>query len=193
MVPRFVHVVWVALVPALLGGCGTPAPSRFYSLDAPATGSGTLSARCAVVVEPVSIPASVDRPQFLVRIAPNWADVDEFNPWVAPLGNQIADAVTANLAALLGTPNVATAPSANSDYRVLVNVQRFESVRGQTALLGAVWTVQETGNNPPHSSRTIAREIVHGEGFDALAAGFSRALATLSTEIAQAIRSDIGS
>jgi uncharacterized lipoprotein YmbA len=185
---RFVYVLWIVLVPALLGGCGTSAPSRFYTLDPTAAANGASSARCAVMVDPVSIPASVDRPQFVVQIAANRVDVDEFNRWVAPLGDQIAGVVAADLAALLATPNVVTAPIPNLDYRVLINVQRFESVRGQTALLDAVWAVQKSGNSPPRSGRTIARETVQGDSFEALAAGHSRALATLSADIAATIR-----
>jgi uncharacterized lipoprotein YmbA len=192
MASRFVDVLWIALVPALLGGCGTSAPARFYTLDPTAAGNGASSARCAVVVDPVSIPASVDRPQFVVQIAANRVDVDEFNRWVAPLGDQIAGVAAADLAALLGTPNVVTAPIPNLDYRVLINVQRFESVRGQTAVLDAVWTVQKAGNSPPHSGRTSARETVQGDSFEALAAGHSRALATLSADIAAAIREGDG-
>jgi len=188
MASRFAYVLWIALVPALLGGCGTSAPARFYTLDPTAAANGASSARFAVVVDPVSIPASVDRPQFVVQTAANRVDVDEFNRWVAPLGDQIAGVVAADLAALLGTPNVATAPIPNPDYRVLINVQRFESVRGQTAVLDAVWTVQKARNSPPRSGRTIARETVQGEGFDALAAAHSRALATMSADIAAAIR-----
>ena len=42
------------------------------------------------------------------------------------------------------------------------------------------------------SGRTVAREAVQGEGFDALAAAHSRALAKMSADIAAAIRASAG-
>ena len=87
------------------------------------------------MVGPVSIPAAVDQPQFVVQVAPNRVDVDEFNRWAAPLNDSIARAVAGDLVVLLGTPDVATAPLANFNpaYRVTIDVQRFESVQGQAA------------------------------------------------------------
>jgi uncharacterized protein len=190
MAVRFILLVSIALVAALSAGCGTTAPSRFYTLDSTAAADGTPPARCAVIVGPVGVPASVDRAEFVVQVAPNRVEVDEFNRWAAPLGDSIASVVAANLTVLLGTPEVATAPLANfnPDYRVTINVQRFESVRAGAATIDAVWAVQKTGGGPARPGRTVAREAVQGEGFDALAAGHSRALATMSADIAAAIR-----
>ena len=89
---------------------------------------------------------------------------------------------------------MATAPFANFDpvYRVTIDVQRFDSVQGEAALLEAVWAVRETAGGKTRSGRTLAREAVQGEGFEALAAAHSRALAQLSADIAAAIRAAAG-
>jgi uncharacterized protein len=144
------------------------------------------------MVGPVSVPAAVDRPQFVVQAAPNRVDVDEFNRWAAPLNDSIAQAVAGDLVKLLGTPNVAAAPLANFDpaYRVTIEVQRFDSAPGQAALLEAVWTVRKASGGVTRSGRTVAREAVQGDGFDALAAAHSRALAKMSGDIAAAIRAE---
>jgi uncharacterized lipoprotein YmbA len=124
------------------------------------------------MVGPVSVPAAVDRPEFVVQAAPNRVDVDEFNRWDAPLNDSIAQAVAGDLVTLLGTPNVASAPMANFDpaYRVTIDVQRFDSVPGRAALLEAVWTVRRTAGGETRSGRTTAPEAVQGGSFDALAA-----------------------
>ena len=143
-----------------------------------------------MIVGPVSIPASVDRPEFVVQVAPNRVEIDEFNRWAAPLDQGIASVVAQDLAVLLGTPQVATAPLANfsPDYRVTINVQRFDSIRAEAVIVDAVWAVQKTGSGPARSGRTVAREAVQDGGFDALAAAHSRALATVAADIAAAIR-----
>jgi uncharacterized lipoprotein YmbA len=137
------------------------------------------------------VPAVVDRPQFVVQVAPNRVTVDEFHRWAAPLDDGIARAVAGNLAALLGTPDVAAAPLANFDptYRVTINVQRFESIRGEAVVVDAAWAVRKTGSTEARAGRTLARETVQDDSYEALAAAHSRALATVSGDIAAAIRS----
>jgi len=93
---------------------------------------------------------------------------------------------------LLGTPEVASGQLANftPDYRVTIDVQRFESVPGQAATLETVWTVRKAASAETRSGRTGAREAVQGQGFDALAAAHSQALAKMSADIAAAIRAE---
>ena len=192
MASRFIHWLRVALVAAAAAACGTSAPSRFYTLNSTATAAAAPAARAGILVGPVSIPDAVDRAEFVLQVAPNRVEIDEFNRWAAPLGESIARTVAGDLAALLGTPDVATAPFANFDpvYRVTIDVQRFDSIQGEAALLEAVWAVRETAGGKTRSGRTLAREAVQGVGFDALAAAHSRALAKLSGDIAAAIRAE---
>lgn len=173
-------------------GCGHSAASRFYTLDSTASPEATPGASYTVAVGPVSVPATVDRPQFVVQEAPNRAAIDEFNRWAAPLDESIARVVAGDLAALLGTPRVVPAPLANfdPDFRVALSVQRFESVPGDSALIEAVWTVRRSSDGETRSGRTVAREAAEGKGFDALAAAHSRALAKISGDIAKAIQAE---
>jgi uncharacterized protein len=191
MARRVAQLILSALAAAVATGCST-APARFYSLAPTATADGTPATLSAVMVGPVTIPASVDQPEFVVQVAANRVEVDEFNRWVSPLADGIARAVAADLVVLLGTPEVASAQLANftPDYRVTIDVQRFESIQGQAATLEAVWTVRKTAGGQTRSGRTVAREPVQGQGFDALAAAHSQALTKMSGDIAAAIRAE---
>jgi len=182
----------IAFVAAAAFGCGTTAPSRFYTLDATAAPAGVAARADAIMVGPVSVPAAVDRPEFVVQVAPNRVDVDEFNRWASPLGDAIAQAVAGDLVKLLGTPNVTVAPLAKfaPAYWVTIDVQRFDSTPGQAALVEAVWTVRKTAGGETRSGRTVAQESAQGTGFDALAAAHSRAIAKVSNDIAAAIRAE---
>ena len=190
MARRIAQLISIALA-AVVVGCST-APSKFYSLSSTAAADGTPPTAVAVMVGPVTIPASVDQPEFVVQVAANRVQVDEFNRWVAPLGDAIARAVAGDLVVLLGTPEVASNQLANfvPDYRVTIDVQRFESVPGNAATLEAVWTVRKTVGGEIRSGRTVAREPVQGQSYDALAAAHSQALAQMSTDIAAAIRAE---
>lgn len=169
--------------------CGSSPPSRFYTLDAAAKASQAPALGAAVLVGPVSIPASVDRPQFVVQASPNRVDLDETNRWAAPLDDAIARAVAGDLTALLGT-DVGVAPLVdfNAAYRVTINVQRFDSIQNEAAVVDAVWSVRKTAGGATRSGRTQARETTQGAGYEALAAAHSRALVKLSEDIAAAIR-----
>ncbi len=190
MAGRFTHWLLCAVAAAATPGCGTSAPSRFYTLASTATAGDAAPARYGVMVGPVSIPDSVDRAEFVVQVAPNRVEIDEFNRWAAPLGESIARTVAGDLAALLGTPDVATAPFANfdPDYRVTIDVQRFDSIQGESVLVEAVWAVRATAGGKTRSGRTVVSEALQGEGFEAFAAAHSRALVKLSSDIAAAIR-----
>lgn len=181
------------IVTTALAGCAS-APSRFYTLNCTAVPTGSAAADYAVLVGSVSIPAAVDRPQFTIQDGVNQISISEFNRWAAPLNESIGRVVAGDLAALLGTSRVAATPLANFDatFRVSIEVQRFESTPGRSAVIEAVWVVHKIGGDVTRSGRTVASETVQGESFDALAAAHSRALAKLSGDIAAAIRTEAG-
>lgn len=189
-VARILNLLAGLLAATAVASCGASAPARFYTLDSKASPDGLPAASYGVAIGMVSIPAAVDRPQFVVQVAPNRVEIDEFNRWAAPLADSIAGAVAANLSVLLGTPNVATAPRGNFEpsYRVSIDVQRFDSVQGEGVTIEAVWAVNRTIGGGMRSGRTIAHETVATKDFDALVAAHSRALTELSRDIAAAIR-----
>ncbi len=185
---RLRHLVSIGVVAAVAAGCAS-APSKFYTISAAAKPDGSPPQRYAVIVGPVTVPPAVDRPEFVVEVAPNRVDIDEFNRWAAPVSDGIARAVAGDLATLLGTPDVAVAPFANFDpqYRVTISVLRFDTIKDQSTFLDAIWAVQPV-NGQTRSGRTTARETVEGKDFAALAAAHSRAVASLSADIAAGIR-----
>jgi len=191
MARRMAQLISIALAAVVAAGCST-SPSRFYSLASTATADGTPPTAATVMVGPVTIPAAVDQPEFVVQVAANRVEVNEFDRWVSPLNDSIARAVAGDLVVLLGTPEVANAELANfvPEYRVTIDVQRFESIQGQAAVVEAVWTVRKTAGGQIRSGRTVAREPVQGQGFDALAAAHSQAIAKMSGDIAAAIRAE---
>jgi uncharacterized lipoprotein YmbA len=177
---------WVLLLPVIvILGCGTPPRERFYTLDAPEPPSAP-DAPYAIAVGPVSVPELVDRPQFVVRVSATQVAITEQARWAEPLRNAIARVVAANLAKDLGA-RAAWQRGADADYRVALDVQRFESTPGEGALIDALWTV--TGpKGARRGGRSVVRESVKGKDYDALAAAHSAALAAIGREIAEAIR-----
>ena len=174
----------------LASGCSSTPPSHFYTLSAakvPAAPASSIS----VAVGPVSLPAEVDQPQIVVSTGPNQLQLDEFNRWAAPLQSIITHVVAENLVAMLGSPHVTLSPqtlSEDTEYRVGIQVQGFESAPGESATLDAVWTVRRMQDGKTETGRTTIRQPVKEKGYDALAAAHSNAIAHMSQDIADALR-----
>ena len=175
----------LALLVLLTACMGNPPRERFFTLEAAepplaAEGAPTLA------VGPVSVPDVVDRPQFVVRVGANQVALSEQARWAEPLKSAIARVIAANLASALPA-RVAYVRDGAADYRVTLDVQRFESTPGESVLIDATWTVvQKAGER--RSGRSVIRQKVTGKDYDALAAAHSAALASVSQEIAAALR-----
>lgn len=185
-------LVLAGLALAALAGCASNAPEeRFYTLSAVAMADAPLArAAYSVSVGPVSVPEAVDRPQLVLRRAPNRVEILEQARWAAPLPSGIAQVVAANLTHLLGGARVAAYPQsavADPDYRVAVDVQRFESAPGAAASLDALWTIRSAKGALVRAGRSTIDEPARGGDTEALVAAHDRALAALSRDIARAL------
>jgi uncharacterized lipoprotein YmbA len=173
----------------LFAGCGSTPSSRFYNLSA-TPAPAALPSQLSVVVGPVSVPDAVDRPEIVVRTGPNQVRPEEFNRWASPLHDQIARAVANNLVAILGTAHVTLSSQilgTGAQYRVVIEVQQFESAPGEAATLDAIWSVSRTRGGRSITRRTTLREPAPQLGYDALVAAHSRAITRLSRDIAGAL------
>ena len=165
----------------LIGACGSPPRERFYTLDAPEPPVAADGAP-SIAVGPVTVPELVDRPQLVVRLGANQVALEEQARWAEPLRGAIARVVAANLAAALGA-RVVGQRNGDPDYRVTLDVQRFESTPGEAVLIDAAWSVVPKAGER-RSGRSLAREKPQGKDYDALAAAHSAALAAISRDIA---------
>ena len=180
----------IALTCAIVVGCASPSP-KFYTLSASPVDLNPGTSKLAVVVGPISIPATVDMPQIVVTKGLNQVAPDQFNLWASPLRSNIAQVVCANLAALLETSSVSSVASVstiNADYRVAIDVQTFQSSPGDAATLSALWVVRRVSDGKSTTGRTTVREPSLEKSYEALAAAHSRALERLSVDVAAAIR-----
>ena len=182
---------------ALLAACSSTPPTRYYALESVAASqsspplSGAGKASTTIAVRAVSLPAAVDRPQFVVRAGDSRVNLDEFNRWAGPLRDEIARVVAGNLSAELGATvvTVSAALPAASDLVVLLDVQRFDAKTGEGVDVDVVWIVRRAVEDAPgRSGRSVVREPSGGAGYEALVAAYNRALARVSRDVAAAVR-----
>ena len=195
MTHGFIGLGAVSLISAVLMGCANSPPTHFYTLSAaamgPRGGAEKSAAEYSVSVGPVTVPETVDRPQLVIRIGANQVALVEEHRWAQPLKGEIPRVIAENLSQLLGTQRVVTFSQntvRDAEYRVLVDIQRFDSTVGQNVMIDALWAVRRGADGQSKTGRSLAQESPGGEGYDALVEAHSRALATVSRDIAEAFR-----
>ncbi|EIL96428.1 membrane integrity-associated transporter subunit PqiC [Rhodanobacter sp. 115] len=176
----------VATLAVALVACAS-APMHYYTLMAPAVAEAApavtpASFRFALL--PVGIPAQVDQPQLVVREGGQGVAMLDGQRWIAPLGDEVRGALSADLSRDMGAQDVSGLPTGNQPVlRIKVDLRRFESSPGQYALIDAAWSVHALKGDTVLACTSRIRESV-GPGFDALVAGHQQALAELARRIA---------
>lgn len=193
------HNKWVLLgaVLAVLIGCGTTAPSRLYTLTS-LTSSGeethvfTNAYRLSIEVGPVQLPKYLDRPQIITRLSPNKIQTADFDRWAEPLEDNVLRVLVENLSHLLWDDHIAVFPWAGStspNYRVSVNIIRFDGQLGGDVFLTAGWAIHDIENNSTRLAKRSSLKAPSGHpSYDAMVSSKSRLLTDLSQEIAEGIR-----
>lgn len=198
----------LAMGVTLLTACGTTSPrTQFYTLEAHALDAATQAkgvhasagssspdaAAVKVSISQVSVPEVVDRPQLVVRTAPNRVDIADFHRWAEPLAQGIARVLAEDLAAQLGGRYLVTAGQRAGlvpDVRVAIDVQRFDAVVGEGVAIEALWTAR-AARGAAISGRGFAQAPVatsagpEADGYGALAAAHSRALAEIAGRVSE--------
>lgn len=192
--PRITPALGSTLVAAALAACGSSPKTSFYTLDGTPSSAPAApeTRRYAVVVGPVTLPDMVDRPQLVVRQSANQVTLLDNHRWAEPLKSVIPRFIAADLSRLLGVSPVLLHPQssgAETEYRVRVEIQRFESQPGKGVSVEALWSVQRTGSSEARGGRSVMNVVVSEPGYEALAAAHSRAMTQLSEELAEVIRS----
>ena len=155
--------------------------------------AATATAAASVVVGPVTLPELVDRPQLVVRVAPNRVAILESERWAEPLRSQIPRVIAEDLGRLLGSSQVASYlqhSGAEAGCRVLLDIERFEASPGEAVSVEAVWSLRRAAGGVALAGRSRVREPAAGEGYDALVAAYGRALLAVSADLARAIRAE---
>lgn len=176
---------------ALLAACSSPPVIRLHSLSATQAalqGREAAAASLPVDLGVVGVPASVDQPQWLVRLPDDSLRLLEQEQWAAPLRDELRTALWERLRSNFGAVDPRHAPSVAA-WRVQVDVQRFESIAGREAWVEASWSIASTakGNNGALACQSSLHESAAGD-VAALAAAHRRAASRLADEIGQGLQ-----
>jgi uncharacterized lipoprotein YmbA len=190
-----VNVVrWAWLVITVLVSSCASTPSHFHTLvrEADPASFGASAAEVQLTVDPVKIPAQVDRLELVTRLPDGGIAIAEGERWIAPLADELRNALSIELLRRLSRRDPGQAGGSNS-LAVRLNVQRFESSANRYALIEASWHLElkEAGSDVRVVCRTRAYEEVRG-GYAELVRGYQRAILAIAGEIATVVQDSIG-
>jgi uncharacterized lipoprotein YmbA len=182
----------VALVTATLVGCSSSPPVVFYTLtEIPSTTAISKTPAYEVLVGPVTLPETLDRPQLVARVSDTQVAVLEQQRWAAPLKSEVPRVLAANLNQLLPEAAVSVEPQPSTGrplWRLGVDIQRLTATPGSDVTIEALWSIQGAPGTEPKIGYSVLREPVSGPGYDALVAAHTGAINALSRELAAAIQ-----
>lgn len=191
MSPRFVPAILALLV--VLHGCTTTTPrASFYTLDGSAAVVAGRGSALVLALGPIDLPEYLKRPQIVTRVGGNRLSVDEFNRWGGSLEEEISRVLAQHLGRRLDTQRVYSYPSriaADSDYRIALDIRRFDGELGGEVSLELDWSVIGDRSGQVVQTRQVAyRSTTRDAGYEAYAAALSDTLAQLGDDLAGALR-----
>ena len=187
---KFFYMLLATIVGAT--GCAKGIPPDFYVLHADTSDSLVGAERGVVVgVGPIELPAHLNRTQIVTRASEYQLDLSESHQWAEPLKENVSRVIAVNLSNMLESNRVFVVPRRQTislEFQVSIDIDRFDGKLGESASLGARWTLYGSDTRKPLLSKvTIVNEWTEDGSYNALVAASSRTLRALSMEIAEAI------
>jgi uncharacterized lipoprotein YmbA len=192
---------WAVLTAVgLLCACGSSPPTRFYTLSeiAPAATPGARAETSSpgnpvpVRVEPVAIPAELDRLELVHHTSPNQVQISDSDRWAAPLDEQIRRILSEDLAArlpsgMMADPNEPA--SGDPRRRLFIEIARFEANDSCAVSLHASWSLRASHADAGRSGVEHVDVPASTPCPASLPGSMSHALALLADRLAATIQS----
>jgi hypothetical protein len=177
-------------------------PTKFYVMTsmqntAAQQQAGEDGGQPRIGIGPIRLPEILDRTQIVTRSGRNEIIINEFAKWAEPLEANFSRVLADNLSVLTSSHHVALfpwKPTIAVAYRIVMDVARFDGTPGENVILRARWTIfGQDGETILHKSQSVINEPVEENSIPALVQSHSRALETLSREIADVIKELVAS
>ncbi|MGI9342032.1 MAG: PqiC family protein [Gammaproteobacteria bacterium] len=181
------------LAVAMVSGCGTSSPARYYSLvPVAAGGERALAPEVSASIGPIRIAEYLKRSQIVTRGDGVRTNLAEFDLWTEPLAKSMQRAIADNVAALLGSDRILEFPGYNvldEGYQVPAQVTRFDADDAGDAVLEVQWMVQDLDDKPVVAARRssyTARVPAPGD-YAAIVSALSELVGDFSRDVATAL------
>jgi len=192
----------LGLCAALIAGCASilaprPDRSKFFLLT-PAAGAPSVAATApapavlTIGLGPVRLPDYLDHDEIVTRAAPNRVELSGNDRWAEPLEASFRRVLATDLSTQLGHAQIVPFPwyrTTRLDYKIEVDVDRFDRNPSGDVQLIARWTVRDGASNQILFARdsNIGESALSPAMADSVGA-MSAAVGELGNQIASATR-----
>ena len=185
----------VLCVSGLLIACASTPPTHFYTLESqsrpPVDAPSAITKKRLIGIGPLSLPALLDRRQIITRADNNSVQIADFDQWAAPLKDNVIAVLSKNVAALQPNAIVRAYPwgvYGNVDYRVIIDISRFDTQLGKSVNLEASWAIMDEKNHTivSNGQAKIDRPL-NDASYNSVAQGLSKLLSELSQQLSRAL------
>jgi len=182
--------IGLSLCLLMLAGCASSVSSKYYVLNPLAEGKVQSEESCpAIGIGPIKLPDYLNRAQIVTRTSPNEVTLSYSDLWAEPLNESVPRLLAENISQLVCTKEIVFfpwRPSRVPDVRVEVEVLKMDGALGGSVALEVWWSV---GSGKTRMARKATyTETVESQSYGALVQAESRAVASLSRDIAGAIK-----
>lgn len=187
----------ILLLSLQLSACGGRSPeTRLYILTPTlqAQNQPTSATGPRVAVGPVSLPAYLDKSAIITRNpSSTQLDVAAFDHWAEALDEGVARVVAGHLAAQLestGAMVFIQRSMLDSDWRLALNINRFDATFNGELLLEANWSLVHTARGSIREERSVL-SVPTGSSVDSVVAAHGQALALLAEQIGKTLQQEL--
>lgn len=180
----------------VLTGCARSPERQFYTLR---TASQAIKApevtspKRTLAISSISIPDSVDHNKMISRQpGSHRLEISEIHRWAEPLTTEIATVVADDLKGQFAETLVTTAGqnagASAPDFRLDLDITRFDGTLGSGIDIEAAWTVRPPNNSPARNGQASIKAPSTGSDYEALARAYTEGLHRLARLIGNTLR-----
>lgn len=186
------HRLIAMLAAACLSACAhSPVPNEhalFWASTETDARAAPLQIDTSVVISSTVVPASIDRPQFVLGLATGNTRIVEGERWSEPLKAAIPRLLARRIMEISPAVAVWSSPAAapaRPDVRLDVEVIEWRSILGDHAYVELLWHLRR--GDTTRSGRSRSRADVQDGSYAGLAAAHRAALSAPANDIARAL------
>ncbi|BBB68426.1 hypothetical protein UNDYM_4173 [Undibacterium sp. YM2] len=189
---RSTHVLTISLAGILLAACATPPVEHLYRLDYPLASSSQAEAQYELVVATIKLPEAVNRQQLVIQKSATESIVSDEQRWLAPLDEQLTNALTAHLRknlpdAWLSTDTSISTTSSLPRYHVKVQINQLLINSGEQLTLEASWAVLDSSRKLKKREHQVFTVRLNGTAYEAVAPAMSEAARQLAEQVGASV------
>ena len=192
---NFLLLVLLLLTSSCVQLGSDPQPLRYYLLQPnPAAQPLSFPPATGISLEPIRMPAYLDRPQLTTLNQNNQVIIAPLDRWAEPLEDNFSRILKENLSRhLLAPGGAAQLWQTNSHANLLVKltINSFDGILGKQTTVDIRWTIAKTGTPKWSLQGRFVDKTPIGHSYTELVQGLNRALDKFSYKLAQELSSQI--